>query len=263
MSSVILSIEGLTKTFGGVTAVDNIDMELNEGEIFGIIGPNGAGKTTLINILTGVVKGVSKGKIIFNKQNILEFKADQIAKMGIRRTFQNISLFNKLTVFENVMAGALSLMTRPRTERFLNIGRAYDERKNLENNSNEIIEFLGLTEYTQNIAADLPYGMQKRLEIARALVSKPVIILLDEPCAGMNPQEYIEMIRLIKRIKEKGSTIIIVEHNMNVIMNVCERIMVMYYGKKLTEGSPNSIRNDKAVIEAYLGSRGGVIDAIS
>ena len=244
--------------FGGIRALNNLDLDVNEGEIVALIGPNGAGKTTFFNCVTGIYKP-TKGEIdLYHKEkdrviSLLGMKPNQVTEQGLARTFQNIRLFSQMTVLENVMIGR-----HCRTKAFI-LGALLRDKKTMQEEdeiiqiSHEILTKIGLGRYENEIAKNLPYGAQRRLEIARALATEPVLLLLDEPAAGMNPQETIELVNLIQEIASEGQSILLIEHDMKLVMSLSERIFVMDYGKKIAQGTPEEIRNNPAVIKAYLG----------
>lgn len=249
----ILRIEHLTKRFGGLAAVNDVSFSVPEGGIVGLIGPNGAGKTTIFNLVTGVY-AVTSGSVSFMDREIAGLPPHRIAAMGITRTFQNIRLFKNLSVFENVLtvchlsAGYTLLDAALRTPRFRR------EEKAIFGKAERLLEIMGLTGRRDLVANNLPYGMQRRLEIVRALALDPKLLLLDEPAAGMNPDETEQLMRLIGRIRnEFGLSILVIEHHMDLIMGVCEHIVVLNFGVKLAEGDANTVSNDSKVIEAYLG----------
>ncbi|HEL1621184.1 TPA: ABC transporter ATP-binding protein [Streptococcus suis] len=249
----LLEVKDLTKNFGGLTAVGDVTMELHEGELVGLIGPNGAGKTTLFNLLTGVYEP-SEGTISL-AGTILNGKApSKIASLGLGRTFQNIRLFKNMTVLENVLIG---LGNHGKSEVFASFFRLpafYKNEEALKTKAIELLKIFDLDGDADTLAKNLPYGQQRRLEIVRALATEPKILFLDEPAAGMNPQETAELTQLIRKIKEEFSiTIILIEHDMSLVMEVTERIYVLEYGRLIAHGTPEEIRNNKRVIEAYLG----------
>ncbi|HEM3924634.1 TPA: ABC transporter ATP-binding protein [Streptococcus suis] len=249
----LLEVKDLTKNFGGLTAVGDVTMELHEGELVGLIGPNGAGKTTLFNLLTGVYEP-SEGTISL-AGTILNGKApSKIASLGLGRTFQNIRLFKNMTVLENVLIG---LGNHGKSEVFASFFRLpafYKNEEELKAKAIDLLKIFDLDGDADTLAKNLPYGQQRRLEIVRALATEPKILFLDEPAAGMNPQETAELTQLIRKIKEEfGITIILIEHDMSLVMAVTERIYVLEYGRLIAHGTPEEIRNNKRVIEAYLG----------
>ncbi len=242
----------VTKFFGGIAALDHIDLSIKEGEILGLIGPNGAGKTTFFNVLTGLYKP-EKGEILFLGQRIHAFSAHQIAALGIARTFQNIRLFPNMTAMENVM---VARHCRTRSEFFstLFMTRQFKaEEQDIQRFARELLELVGLLERGNALAKNLPYGEQRKLEIARALALEPRLLLLDEPTAGMNPSESEELMRLFRVIQQRGITLLLIEHQMRVVMNLCDRVIVLDYGAKIADDTPSQIQKNAAVIEAYLG----------
>ena len=249
----LLEVKKLTKNFGGLTAVSDVSLELNEGELVGLIGPNGAGKTTLFNLLTGVYEP-SEGTVTLDG-HLLNGKAPyKIATLGLSRTFQNIRLFKDLTVLDNVLI-AFSNHHKPHVlASFFRLPAFYKNEEELKAKALELLAIFDLDKESETLAKNLAYGQQRRLEIVRALATEPKILFLDEPAAGMNPQETAELTALIRRIKnEFNITIMLIEHDMSLVMEVTERIYVLEYGRLIAHGTPDEIKNDKRVIEAYLG----------
>jgi len=281
----LAEIHKLTKQFGGLVAVDSVDFDLNEREILGLIGPNGAGKTTIFNMITGIYPPTA-GEVFFRGQCVAHpaltwrkrlstpvwwlswlpvravkqkwdclrsLRPHEITEQGIARTFQTIRLFNNLTALENVMAGlhhlteagVLGALLRPASQR--------QEEAHIIAEAEQHLAFMGLQEYRDELAKNLPYGHQRRLEIARALAAEPSLLILDEPAAGLNEQETLELMALIRQIRDSGITILLIEHDMKVVMGICERIVVLDYGKKIAEGTPTEMQHNSRVIEAYLG----------
>lgn len=249
----LLKAQGVSKLFGGLKAVDDFDVYINKGELVGLIGPNGAGKTTAFNLLTGVYQA-STGSIDFDGKSILGLKPYEITQRGIARTFQNIRLFSELSVLDNVKIAYHSHVKYSVLESVLRLGRYFGEEAEIEEKAIELLKIFKLDDKKNEIAKNLPYGAQRRLEIARALAAKPQLLLLDEPAAGMNPQETQELMSMISWIrKEFGLTVLLIEHDMSLVMGICERIYVLEYGTIIAKGTPEQIKNDPEVIRAYLG----------
>jgi branched-chain amino acid transport system ATP-binding protein len=243
----------VVKRFGGLTAVHKMDFKLEKGEIVSIIGPNGAGKTTFFNTITGIYKP-EEGDIQFNGKSLVGLRPDQIAERGISRTFQNIRLFANMTVIENILVGMHPHLKQSAVESLLRLPSFKKEEEQAEEKAKELMEYVGLREVGNELAKNLPYGGQRRVEIARSLGADPQLLLLDEPTAGMNPLETEDAIKLFRRIRdERGITVLLIEHDMRVVMNISERIAVMDYGEKIAEGTPVEIRANPRVVEAYLG----------
>jgi branched-chain amino acid transport system ATP-binding protein len=248
----MLKLEKVTIKFGGLTAVNEVDAEVPEGSIFGLIGPNGAGKTTLFNIISGVYAPTS-GKVLFDGKEIQGTPPFRVNKLGIARTYQNINLFKQMTVLENVMVGCHTKSRAGLASSILRTGRQRDEERAVRAKSLDILEFMDLGGKSDFKASNLSYGEQRRLEISRALASEPRLLLLDEPAAGMNGREKEELRETIRRIKDRGITVLLVEHDMKLVMNVTSMICVLNYGKKIAFGEPAEIQQNQEVIAAYLG----------
>ena len=252
----VLQLTGLTKSFGGLTAVGNVDFTVEEGSITGLIGPNGAGKTTIFNLITGVYK-VTNGEILFQNENITNKEPYLVAEKGITRTFQNIRLFKRLSVYENVLTACHENANYNILEALIRTPKCKKQEKELSEKADNLLDIMGLKDRKDIIANNLPYGLQRRLEIARALALNPKLLLLDEPAAGMNPDEEVQLMNLISEIREKFKlTVLIIDHHMDLIMGVCERMMVLNFGCKLAEGTPSEIQGNPKVVEAYLGVEG-------
>ncbi len=239
--------------FGGLTAINDLGFSVDQGEIRGLIGPNGAGKTTLFNVISGVYKP-SKGSITFKGTEIGTMKPHRTARMGIVRTFQSITLFKNFSVLKNVMIGCHLNSNYSYWGALFNTAKTRSSEQENESRAREILEFMGLTQYVDDLAANLPHGHQRALGIAIAMAAEPELLMLDEPCTGMNPDETAEMVNLINKIRDRGVTILLIEHDMKVVMGICDKITVINFGTKIAEGTPAEIRKDELVHEAYLGS---------
>src|SRR5574341_1243769 len=251
----ILEARTVSMHFGGLKAVDEVDFQIEEHAIAGLIGPNGAGKTTLFNMITGLYKPTI-GSIVFHGQDISGRRPNRVTALGIARTFQTIRLFNNMSGLENVLVGMNSRLKSHWYDALLKSPGSGREEAEAQGRAMDLLEYVGLADHAHEFAKNLPYGMQRRLEIARALATNPTLLLLDEPTAGMNPQETHEMTRFIRKLREdRGLTILLIEHDMRVVMGISERVTVLDYGRKISEGTLEEVQKDTRVIEAYLGRR--------
>ena len=249
----LLQIENLTVFFGGLRAVNSFQLGIDQGQVRGLIGPNGAGKTTIFNLITGIHKP-SAGKVIFMGEDIVGFRPDQIASRGIGRTFQNMRLWRHMTVLEHIKLARYSKLDYGLIGAFLGTPRCHRQETESEMKAFELMELFGIRRFADQVITGLPYGIQRRVEMARAMAIEPTLLLLDEPTAGMNPEELSEMVKVIRRIRDEFNlAIFLIEHRMKFVMDLCERIQTLDFGEVIAEGTPEEIRGNQKVVDAYLG----------